>query len=106
MESSLCQTSAGSVEPEVTARLTEDGLVILMHLLPADATGVDGRGGGVLLVEDDWLVRRVDGVPAQWSSHGRGWWPHVVQGWWSHAGWPHGGWLGTSATLGWTGASK
>ena len=68
MESHLRQTSAGSVEPEVAARLAEDGLVILVNLLPADPTGVDGGSGGVLLVEDDWLVRGVDSVAAQGSG--------------------------------------
>ena len=32
VESSLCQTGAHAVEPEVAARLTEDGLVILVNL--------------------------------------------------------------------------
>ena len=68
MEGDLGQASAGSVEPEVAAGLTEDGLVVLVNLLPADPTGVDGGSGGVLLVEDDWLVRGVDSVAAQGSG--------------------------------------
>ena len=67
MESHLRQTSAGSVEPEVAARLAEDGLVIFVNLLPADATRIYWWGGGVLLVEDDWLVWRVDRVSPERS---------------------------------------
>ena len=59
-EGVLRQTCAGPVEPEVAARLTQDGLVILMHLLVADTTGIDGRGRGVLWVNHHGLVRRVD----------------------------------------------
>ena len=88
VESHLRQTSAGSVEPEVAARLAEDGLVILVNLLPADATRIYWWGGGVLLVEDDWLVWRVDRVSAERSRCVR---RSHVQGWRSHARRPGGG---------------
>ena len=68
MEGDLGQASAGSVEPEVAAGLTEDGLVVLVNLFPADPTGVDGWSGRVLLVEYNWLVRGVDSVPAERSG--------------------------------------
>ena len=83
MEGNLSQASAGPVEPEVTAGLAEDGLVVLVHLLPADTAGVDRRGRGVLLVEYDGLVRRVDSVPAQGSGGAIG--RDHVQRWRSHA---------------------
>ena len=44
VEGNLRQAGAGPVEPEVTAGLAEDGLVVLVHLLPADTAGIDGRG--------------------------------------------------------------
>ena len=47
------------MEPEVAARLAEDGLVVLMHLLVAHATRVDGRRVRVLRVEHHRLVGRV-----------------------------------------------
>ena len=64
VEGDLRQTSAGSVEPEVTAGLTEYRLVILVNFLPADTAGIYWGSGGVLLVEYDRLVWRVDSVPA------------------------------------------
>lgn len=48
------------MEPEVAATLTENGLVVVMHLLVADTAGVDGRSVGVLWVEDHRLVGRVN----------------------------------------------
>lgn len=48
------------MEPEVTPGLTENCLVVVMHLLMADPTWVDGRSVGVLRVEDHRLVGRVN----------------------------------------------
>ena len=48
------------VEPEVAAGFAEDGLVVVVHLLVADAARVDGRRVGILRVEDHRLVGRVD----------------------------------------------
>ena len=81
MEGDLGQASAGSVEPKVTAGLAENRLVVLVDLLPADPTGIDRGGGGVLLVEDDRLVGRVDGVPAEGGGgRGRRRRPHLQTG--------------------------
>ena len=80
MEGCLCQAGAHAVEPEVAARLTQDGLVILVnlenickcdkniweycwsHLLPADAAGVDGGRAGVGGVEDHRLQQGINNV--------------------------------------------
>ena len=56
----MSESSAASpVEPEVTAGLAEDRLVVLVHLLVAHAAGVDGRRVRVLWVENHRLVGRV-----------------------------------------------
>lgn len=55
----VCEASAGPVEPEVTARLAQYGLVIVMDLLVAHPTRVDGRGIRVGGVENHGLVRGV-----------------------------------------------
>lgn len=46
--------------PEVTPTLTQNSLVVVMNLLVANTTRVDGRGIGVLRIEYHGLVFRVN----------------------------------------------
>lgn len=48
------------MEPKVTTRLAEYRLIVVVHLLVADAARVDGRRVRVLRVEHHRLIRRVN----------------------------------------------
>jgi len=56
VEGGLRQARAHSVEPEVAARLTQNCLIIVVHLFMTDAAGIYWWSVGVLGVEDHWLV--------------------------------------------------
>ena len=113
-ESHLRETSADPVKPEIAGLVTHQRLKVenkllsdfdlrrcfhlfmLLNLLAADSTREDGRSRRVAGVDDDWLVRGVDSVPAQRRQAWRR----------THAGGAHRR-RGTASTLGgWTGSSE
>jgi hypothetical protein len=59
VKSPLGKSGAYPVEPEVAARLTQDGLVIVMYLFVADPTWINGRSIRILRVEHHRLSGRV-----------------------------------------------
>lgn len=60
MKGSFRQSGADAVKPEIATRLAKDGLVVVVHLLVANAARIDRRRGRVLRVENHRLARRVD----------------------------------------------
>lgn len=60
MEGSLLEASAAPVVPEVTARLTQDGLVIIVYLSMTRTTRVNGGCTGVLSIKYHGLTHWVN----------------------------------------------
>jgi len=60
MEGCFGKTCADPVEPEIAARLAQDGLVIVMYFFVANPTWVDWWSIRILRIENHRLVHRVD----------------------------------------------
>ena len=59
VERGLGQSGTNSMKPEITSRLAEDGLIIVIHFFVADTTRINRRRRRVLRVEDHRLAGRI-----------------------------------------------